>query len=180
MQTVTEEVLRTVLIKIEGLLNSKPLGYASSDVADPNPVTPNMLLMGRPKVPQVVYPESELLSHRRWRHTQVLADQFCGTFIRHYLPALQTHTKWQKDTPSLEPGFVAMIVDPQPPRALWPIGRITKVIRGTDGRIRTAEIQVNARNYTLPVARLVPLPAIPEMAPETTIPSQGLHIWGRL
>lgn len=45
-QTVTEEVLRTVLIEIEGILNSKPLGYVSSDVADPDPVTPNSLLMG--------------------------------------------------------------------------------------------------------------------------------------
>lgn len=174
MQTVTEEVLCTVLIEIEGILNSKPLGYVSSDVADPDPVTPNMLLMGRPdpSLPQVVYPESELLSRRRWRHTQVLADLFWRSFIRHYLPALQTRTKWQKETASLQPGVVAMIVDPQLPRALWPIGRITKVIPGADGRIRAAEIQVNARTYTRPVARLVTLPAIPETAPETTSPPQ--------
>lgn len=172
--TVTEEVLRTVLIEIEGILNSKPLGYVSSDVADPDPVTPNMLLMGRPDplLPQVVYPESELLSRRRWRHTQVLADLLWRSFIRHYLPALQTRTKWQKETASLQPGVVAMIVDPQLPRALWPIGRITKVIPGADGRIRAAEIQVNARTYTRPVARLVTLPAIPETAPETTSPPQ--------
>ncbi|XP_039516158.1 uncharacterized protein LOC120470642, partial [Pimephales promelas] len=178
MQTVTEEVLRTVLIEIEGILNSKPLGYVSSDVADPDPVTPNLLVMGRPdpSLPQVLYPESELLSRRRWRHTQVLADQFWRTFIRHYLPALQTRTKWQKEVAPLQSGAVAMIVDPQLPRALWPIGRITKVIPGADGRIRTAEIQVNNRTYTRPVARLVPLPAIPETAPETNSPSLGQQI----
>lgn len=178
MQTVTEEVLRTVLIEIEGILNSKPLGYVSSDVADPDPVTPNLLLMGRPdpSLPQVLYPESELLSRRRWRHTQVLADQFWRTFIRHYLPALQTRTKWQKEVAPLQAGTVAMIIDPQLPRALWPIGRITKVIPGADGRIRTAEIQVNDRNYTRPVARLVQLPAIPGTAPETTSPSMGQQI----
>ena len=123
----------------------------------------------------MLYPESEQLSGRRWSHTQVLADQICRTFIRHYLPALQTRTKWQKVTP-LQPGTVATIIDPQPPRALWPIGRITKVIPGADGRIRTAEIQVNDRNYTRPVARLVSLPAIPETAPETTSPSMGKQI----
>ncbi|XP_035235202.1 uncharacterized protein LOC118206521 [Anguilla anguilla] len=71
-QTVTEEVLRTVLIEVEGILNSKPLGYVSTDVADVDPVTPNYLLMGRPdsSLPQVVYPESEILSRRRWRHSQ--------------------------------------------------------------------------------------------------------------
>eukprot|EP00063_Salmo_salar_P073595 XP_014048430.1 PREDICTED: uncharacterized protein LOC106601054 [Salmo salar] len=46
-QTVTETVLWTVLIEVEGILNSKPLGYLSADIADPNPITPNMLLMGR-------------------------------------------------------------------------------------------------------------------------------------
>ncbi len=45
-QIITEEVLRTVLVEIEGILNSRPLGYVSSDIADPDPVTPNSLLMG--------------------------------------------------------------------------------------------------------------------------------------
>lgn len=36
-QSVTKEVLRTVLVEVEGILNSKPLGYTSSDVADPAP-----------------------------------------------------------------------------------------------------------------------------------------------
>jgi len=32
---------------VEGILNSKPLGYASSEISDADPVTPNLLLMGR-------------------------------------------------------------------------------------------------------------------------------------
>ncbi|XP_067280209.1 uncharacterized protein [Pseudorasbora parva] len=63
-ETVSEEVLRTVLIEIEAILNSKPLGYVSADLADLDAVTPNCLLMGRldGSLPQVVYPESELLT----------------------------------------------------------------------------------------------------------------------
>ncbi|KAL2093214.1 hypothetical protein ACEWY4_010526 [Coilia grayii] len=173
-RTVTEEVLRTVLIEVEGILNSKPLGYVSSDVADLDPVTPNMLLMGRhdPCLPQVVYTDSELLSQRRWRHTQVLADQFWKHFMRHYLPSLQTRAKWQRDTTPMQPGAVAMVVDPQLPRALWPVGYVTRVISSADGRIRAAEISVKDRTYTRPVARLVPLPALPDMAPENS-PSLG-------
>ncbi|KAK7938472.1 hypothetical protein WMY93_001798 [Mugilogobius chulae] len=66
-QSVPEEVLRTVLIEVEGILNSKPLGYVSTDVADPDPVTPNLLLMGRldPSLPQAVYEDAEPLSRRR-------------------------------------------------------------------------------------------------------------------
>eukprot|EP00064_Thunnus_orientalis_P004040 superscaffoldBa00000353_g4051 len=63
-QIILEEVLNTMLIEVEGILNSKPLGYLSTDVADPEPITPNLLLMGRldTALPQTVYQESELLS----------------------------------------------------------------------------------------------------------------------
>lgn len=45
-QPLHDDVLLTFLIKVEGILNEKPLGYVSSDLADPDPVTPNMLLLG--------------------------------------------------------------------------------------------------------------------------------------
>lgn len=160
-QTVTEAVLRTVLIEVEGILNSKPLGYVSSDVADPDPVTPNLLLMGRrdASLPQAIYSSSDLLGRRRWRHSQILADHFWVNFIRHYLPSLQPRQKWQKDTANLSTGQIVMIVDPQLPRALWPIGRVAKTFAGVDNRIRTAEVQVKGRTYLRPVARLVKLPS---------------------
>lgn len=37
-QSVTEEVLRTVLTEVEGILISKTLGYQSSDIPDIDPV----------------------------------------------------------------------------------------------------------------------------------------------
>ncbi len=93
-QPIPEEVLRTVLLEVEGILNSKPLGYVSSSLTDLDPVTPNVLLMGRPdgSLPQIVYPETELLTRRRWRHSQVLADRFwllasCGTIFPACRPA---------------------------------------------------------------------------------------------
>lgn len=46
-QSVMEPVLRTVLIEVEGILKSKPPGYLSTDASDPDPITPNLLLMGR-------------------------------------------------------------------------------------------------------------------------------------
>ncbi|KAG1926322.1 guanine nucleotide-binding protein G(I)/G(S)/G(O) subunit gamma-2 [Pimephales promelas] len=162
-QPVHEDVLLTVLLEVEAILNSKPLGYVSADIADIDPVTPNSLLMGRPdgSLPQVVYPETELLSRRRWRHSQVLADQFWSRFIREYLPGLQTRQKWHSASPKLLDKAVVMLVDPQLPRALWPIGHVTKIHRSDDGCIRSADVDIKGHVYTRPVARLVMLPALP-------------------
>ncbi len=55
-----------------------------------------------------------------------------------------------------------MIVDPQLPRALWPVGKISQVFPGADGRVRAANVEVKGRTYTRIVARLILLPALPE------------------
>ncbi len=66
-QTVTEEVLLTVLIEVEGILNSRLLGYTSSNIADFDPVMPNYLLKGRPdsSLPPVLYPNTEVIGAYR-------------------------------------------------------------------------------------------------------------------
>lgn len=163
-QIVSENVLRTILIEVEGIMNAEPMGYLSSDVADHDPITPNMLIMGRrdSSLPQAVYDSSDLLGKRRWRHSQVLADQFWSAFIRYYLPALQERQKWRKDSKELSVGQVVLIIDPQLPRALWPVGKVTRTYPGADGCARTVDIQVKDRTYLRPVSRLVQLPSLPE------------------
>lgn len=109
-----------------------------------------------------MYPQSELLSRRRWRHSQIIADHFWKRFIKFYLPGLQTRSKWQRESPDIKVGTTVMIVDPQFPRALWPIGQISQVFPGFDNRIRTVEVKVKDKSYVRPVAKVVQLPAIPD------------------
>ncbi|XP_052456318.1 uncharacterized protein LOC128016040 [Carassius gibelio] len=162
--TFSEEVLSTVLIEVEGILNSKPLGYVSSDIADPDPITPNLLLMGRrdASLPQAVYGPSNLLGRRRYRHSQVIADHFWTQFLRNYLPSLQLRQKWQNITPNLAVDQVVLIADSQLPRAQWPVGKITRVLPSDDGAIRAAEVDIKGNTYIRPVAKLIVLPEMPE------------------
>ncbi len=79
-----------------------------------------------PDLPQIVYPESELLSRKRWRHSQVLADHFWAHYVKRYLPELQMQNKWMTETgKNLKTGTVVMIVDHWLPRALWPVGKVS-------------------------------------------------------
>ncbi len=116
-QSVPEPVLYTVLVEVEGILNAKPLGYVSTDATDPDPITPHVLLMGRrdSSLPQALYDSSSILGTRRWRHSQVLADNFWSTFIRQYLPSLQGRSKCQTDGGQIAMDQIVLIVDPQLP-----------------------------------------------------------------
>lgn len=161
---MTEKVLRTLMVEVERILNSKPLGYVLTVVADPDLISPNILLMGwlDPSLPQVEYLEVELTGRRRWRYSQMLADHFWKHFLKFYLPEIQARNKWQEDTEDLQIGTVVMIVDPQLPRTLWPIGSVKTVFPGADGRIRTSEVQVKERNYIRQVVHLVKLAELPD------------------
>ncbi|XP_033115740.1 uncharacterized protein LOC117115956 [Anneissia japonica] len=158
---VTDVVLRTVFTEAESVMNSKPLGYASSDIAYPDPITPNMLLMGRrdTALPLVVFNDGEIRSKRHWRHSQFIAEQFWRRFMREYLPSLQIRQKWHRESCKLKVGDVVLIIDSQQPRAQWLIGKVTTVYPGEDGRVRVAEVLVNdtGKTYKRPVAKLVKL-----------------------
>lgn len=121
-----------------------------------------------PSLPQVVYADTELLSRQRWRHSQVIADQVWARFTKDYLPSLQFRQKWQRDTTDLTTGSTVLVVDSQLPRALWPVGHVTQLYPGSDGRIRVVDVKTKDRTYTQPVACLIELPA----SPKETVPPQ--------
>jgi len=45
-----------------------------------------------------------------WRHTQILADRFWASFVKEYLPSLQTLQKWKLDGNHIAPTIVMVEV----------------------------------------------------------------------
>ncbi|KAL1280888.1 hypothetical protein QQF64_015488 [Cirrhinus molitorella] len=83
---------------------------------------------------EVVYPESDLLSRKRWRHSQILSDHFWKHFVHDFLPSLQTRQKWNRERENISVATVVLIVDEQLPRALWRVGTVSSIIPSSDGR----------------------------------------------
>lgn len=80
--------------------------------------------------------------------------------MRDYLPALQRRGKWNKDSENIKVNQVVLLIDPQLPRASWPVGKVTKVMTGSDGRVRSATVEVGSRTYVRPVIKMIPLPEL--------------------
>lgn len=91
-----------------------------------------------------------------------MADQFWARFIRNYLPTLQPRQKCNATTEDLAEGAIVLLIDPQLPRASWPIGKITTVHRSADSHVRSVDVRVKDRVYTRPATRLIRLPALPD------------------
>ncbi|XP_045026266.1 uncharacterized protein LOC123470255 [Daphnia magna] len=162
-QTVKEETFATVVIEVEGLLNNRPLTDLGADPQEFEPLTPNHFLLGRPNphLPaDVIDPEIKCL-RRRWFHAQQIVDQVWSRWLREYLPTLTTRNKWTRSQNNLEVNDMVLMVDPKSPRGHWPICRVAKVLPGSDGVVRAAEIVTKSgKTYTRPVVRLCRLEAL--------------------
>ena len=74
-----------------------------------------------------------------------------------WLPSLGAHSKWRQDRPDVAVGDVVLVVSSEGQRGHWPIGRVTAVYPGPDGRVRTTDVLIAGQTYRRPVVRLCPL-----------------------
>uniref|UniRef100_A0A5S6Q3R2 Integrase catalytic domain-containing protein n=1 Tax=Trichuris muris TaxID=70415 RepID=A0A5S6Q3R2_TRIMR len=154
--TCTDEVLSTVFAEVEALLNGRPLCYIGDDPSNPEPLTPFLLLTGRANVnvPLDITCVKDCTLSKHWCHAQLIVNRFWRRWLKEYLPTLQRRSKWTKDQANLEVGDVVVVVEPQLPRGQWPLGRVTEVVKGSDGRVRIATVRTKHRSYVRPVTRL--------------------------
>ena len=94
LETVTndrpmyEEVLRTFLVEVESMLNSRPVTSISDDYKDLQVLNPNHFLTGKltKYFSSNEFPQSDINSRKRWKSMQALANMFWTRFIKKYLP----------------------------------------------------------------------------------------------
>ena len=156
---LTDEELMTAIVGAEGLMNSRPITYQSSNVDDAEPLTPNHFLFNQ--VGGQFAPESvdvEQFNPRvRWRHVQEIVRQFWKRWLREWLPSLSPRKKWGKEKRDLEVGDLVLVLSTDTPRGKWPLGRIVQVFPGPDGHVRTADVRVKGSILRRPIVKLCPL-----------------------
>ena len=154
---MTDEVLHTALLEVEAMINGRPLTYISSDSTDVEPLTPNHLLLGCASVNTSpgLFQSKEINSRRRWRQSQVLADQFWRRWKREYVPTLASRQKWLRQTRNIQEGDVVLMVESDSPRGFWPLARVVKPFQGTDGVVRSVELRsAGGGTYHRPVSKV--------------------------
>ena len=154
---ITDEELLTALVEVEGILNSRPLLYCSSDPEDEPVLTPNHFLHGQLGGQLAPYGTEELAFNprQRWRFIQDLVTQFWQRWVKEYLPSLQPRGKWLREYRDLVVDDVVLVVDLKMPRGMWPLGRICQTFDGSDGHVRTVEVLCRGKRYIRPITKLV-------------------------
>lgn len=159
-KNVTFEELNTLVIQIEGILNSRPLFALSSDPNDIFPITPSHFLIGRPITS---IPDSNLINLptcrlSRIQHVQQLYQQFWRQFSKKYISQLHQQYKWKGAPSEIKINTLVLIKSDIQPPCKWPIGRIVKLFPGKDEICRTAEVKTSKGITVRSVRHLCPLP----------------------
>jgi hypothetical protein len=138
----TEDMLRTLLFEVAGLLNSRPLTYASSDPDDLRPLTPNDFLNRPPAANLPVGEFQDALPRENYRYVQRMTNLFCDLWKGTYLQSLAGRKKWQARRRNFEVGDFVLEIDKQLKRAQWSTGRIVKTYPGADGLVRAVDVKI--------------------------------------
>ena len=125
-QSIDDEGLVTLMCEVESILNSRPITFVLDDPADPEPFTPNHLLLLKcdSPMPPGVFQKEDVFSRRRWRQIQYLSDIFWKRCSRECLPLLQSRQKWLFPSRNLAVGDVVLVAAENTARNCWPLGRI--------------------------------------------------------
>lgn len=158
--TLTYEELNTLLIQIEGILNSRPLCPLGS--YDLDCLTPSHFLIGpqltalpedSTLVPNV--PINKLSAFKQIKH---LKESFWSKWSKDYLSTLQQRRKWTTQVPWVEKDSIVLVKEENLPPQQWSVARVFETIPGKDGLIRTVKIKTKDGVYVRPITKICVLP----------------------
>ncbi|XP_055633676.1 uncharacterized protein LOC129774014 [Toxorhynchites rutilus septentrionalis] len=165
--------MKTLLIQIEGCLNSRPIIPISDDPSDLKPLTPGHFLLGSSlkAVPDVDLSSIPFNRLHRWQQVQKIVQDVWKRWSSKYLSSLQPRTKWLKPPVVIEKGRLVILRDENSPPTHWPTARITDLHPGADGIRRVVTVQTSDGQYKRPVSKICLLP-LPSTATTTAVDFQ--------
>ncbi|XP_037820360.1 uncharacterized protein LOC119609586 [Lucilia sericata] len=156
------EEFSTLLIRIEGVLNSRPLSPMTEDPKDLEVLTPGHFLRGSPLMAPPEMPNDDLNMSllNRWEKLKALHHRFAQRWKTEYLQELHKRYKWRYPKKELIVGDFVIIKDELLPPSDWRLGRIETIYLGSDKRVRVADIRTQYGLVTRPIVKLCWLPIL--------------------
>ncbi|GFT18372.1 integrase catalytic domain-containing protein [Trichonephila clavipes] len=147
--TLFRDELETLLIEIEGVLNSRPLTYIFSEFNEPESLTPSHMILGRRvnSLPPARLNFNSNLSNRkvlikRFNYRERLLNMFWTKWSKEYICMLKSAhcVKPTGEIKEFKIDDVVLINDEKFPRHFWKLGKVVDVFPGRDGKIRSFPI----------------------------------------
>ncbi|XP_062535376.1 uncharacterized protein LOC134204589 [Armigeres subalbatus] len=111
-RTPDDEVLETVLLEVEALINARPLTYIPLEFADQEALTPNHFLLGSSngdKVQPFGPIANPAVLRSGWRLAQSITEEFWARWLKEYIPVITRRGKWFEEVKDIAVGIWGLI-----------------------------------------------------------------------
>lgn len=129
-------------------MKSSPITTVS---IDPQKKQSLLLLRSEPPIPSGLFHKEDLLSCRRWKQAQYLADIFWKKWSKEYLPLLQSRQKWLRPRRNIAVGDILFVAVENSHRNSWPLGKVVEVLHDKKGLVRRAKVKVKSGTLERPI-----------------------------
>ena len=157
---LTYDELLTAVTEVEGIINSRPLSFISSNDLE-EPLTPSHLLIGRRalNLPDLCSEGDEdhdfevtpTVLTKRLKYLSTVLDKFWRRWRNEYLLELRDSHRYTSGNSSADQsvsvGDIVVVHSDDKPRGFWKLARVKDLITGYDGQVRGAVLKVHGKNH---------------------------------
>lgn len=148
------------MIKIEALLNSRPLSSLSNDPNSFEALTPGHFLVGSSltTLPIRSGTDTRIPLTKRWKYVSKLTTEFWNRWNREHLAHLQLRNRWLHNKEQPQVGQLVLLLDKALLPGKWTMARIIEVIPGRDKLSRLVKLRTPNGECLRPITKISPLP----------------------
>lgn len=139
--TMNFEEFRTLIAMAADLCNTRPLGYISSDLEDPQPLTPNHFLRGSATTKPPLFTDDIRILSKRLKFLTSILDRYWCRFSKELITAMNMDPKFRGHRVNIQEGDLVLMQE-RAPIGSWRKGVVTTVLPGRDGRVRVVRLRV--------------------------------------
>ena len=161
--------LDALFIRVEDVMNSRPLTSAGSQDDAEQPLTPGHFIRGngnasplRLSIPEDKRPSMRNEFNRRWIFIEEMVTMFWKRMTTEFLESQRKRSKWMKGDIQLEAGAVVILMDEFNERLRWPLAVVLEVQRDSAGKIQTVLVLYKGHETRRGIRSLAPLPTFEE------------------
>ena len=162
---LTDHELDALFIRVEGLMNARPLTPTVTNTGGDQVLTPNHFIVGngnnspvRLAVPDAVRKDLLNQYNFRWYRVEEAAEEFWQRMNAEFLEQSRKRGKWNTGCPDINPGDLVMVLDAANDALRWPLAKVLELELDKEGRVQTVKILFRGTETRRGVRSLAPVP----------------------
>ena len=163
LRSLRDHEVQLLLLRVESVLNSRPLAMDNAETNLENPLTPNHFAGSGLSPIQVSVPLETLAGSvhlKKWHQIEKAMIVIWNEWWTQYFTSIRKVARWTKGEADIRVGSLVVVCDDEEfrTRVTWPIAMVKEVHKDSNGRIQTVTIKLRGHITKRGIRQIAPVP----------------------